>query len=59
MDQSSSVQEENENNAGPDEGDAVQAEGEQTSSGQHLIGSFETDRCEWCAAYILNASLVI
>lgn len=59
VDQSSSVQEENESNACPDEGDAVQAESEQTSSGQLLIGSFATHRREWRAAYILNASLAI
>lgn len=62
MDQSPSAQEENESNAGPDEGDegdAVQAEGEQTSSGQLFIGSFATDGCEWRAASILNASFAI
>lgn len=59
MDQSSSGHEENENNAAPDESDAAQAEREQTSSGEVLIDSFETDHCERCAANIRHASLVI
>lgn len=59
VDQSSSVEGENEKDAAPDGSDAVQAESEQTPSGEGLVDSFETDHCEWRAANVHHASFVI